>query len=225
MGDSPRHDRPSLGLLAALCIAVLFGGLAIGVALGGLMPLPYGPVGPIQHYVQTQPLAVHIIAVAAFGSSVLLAVYAATASARLRRLGVNGAGPAVALTGGTLAAGSLGLTGLFGWTLSEPEISGDTVLVRALYLLAFLTGGIAHVVALGVLIAGIATSGVAATLLPRPMGWAGIAIASLCELAVLVLVWQSLGPVLPVARVAALTWLLVVAVRLPRRREDSGTRA
>ena len=81
MADSRPHDRPSLVLLAAMCIALLFGGLAIGVALGGLMPLPYGPSGPVQHYVQTQPLAVRIIAVAVFGSSVLLAVYAASISA------------------------------------------------------------------------------------------------------------------------------------------------
>jgi hypothetical protein len=213
----------SLVLLAALCIAVLFGGLAIGIARGGLMPLPYGPIGPVQHYVQTQSAAVHIMAVAVFGSSVLLAVYAATASARLRRLGATGAGPTVALTGGILAAGSLGLTGLLGWTLSRPEITGDTTLVRALYLLTFLTGGVAHVVSLGVLIAGIATSGLAVGLLPRTVAWAGVAIAALCELTMLVLAWQPLGPALPVARVAALAWLLVAAARLPTHRNVSPT--
>jgi hypothetical protein len=221
MADLQEHDGPSLKLLAATCIALLFGGLAIGVALGGLMPLPYGPVGPVQHYVRTQPLAMHIIAVAAFGSSVLLAVYAATASARLRWLGVTGAGPTIAFAGGILAAGSLGLTGLLGWTLSRPEITGDTTLVRALYMLAFLVGGAAHVVALGIFIAGIATSGLAPGLLPRAVAWTGLAIAALCELTMLVLVWQPLGPVLPVARVAALAWLLLAGARLPTRRDGS----
>ena len=222
MADSQRHDGPSLSLLAVTCIALLFGGLTIGVALGGIMPLPYGPVGPIQHYVQTQSLAVRIIAVAVFGSSVLLAVYAAAVSARLRWLGVTGAGPTIALTGGILAAGSLGLTGLLGWTLSRPEIAGDTTLVRALYLLTFLTGGVAHVVALGVLIAGIATSGLAVGL-PRAVVWVGVPIAALCELTTLVLAWEPLGPTLPVARVAALAWLLVAATRLPARRNASAT--
>jgi hypothetical protein len=217
MADS-RHEGPSLSLLAVTCIVLLFGGLAIGVALGGLMPLPYGPVAPIQQYVHTQPLAVRIIAVAAFGSSVPLAVYAAAASARLRWLGVTGAGPTIALTGGILAAGSLGLTGLVGWTLSKPEIIGDITLVRALYLLAFLVGGVAHVVALGVLIAGIATSGLALGLLPRTVARAGLAIAALCELTMLVLAWQALGPALPVARVAALAWLLMAGARMPTRR-------
>jgi hypothetical protein len=221
MADSRLHDGPSLVLLAAMCIALLFGGLAIGVALGGLMPLPYGPIGPVQHYVQTQSLAVHIIAVAVFGSSVLLAVYVGTVSARLRWLGDTGAGPTIALTGGILAAGSLGLTGLLGWTLSRPEITGDTTLVRALYLLTFLVGGAAHVVALGVLIAGIATSGLALGLLPRAVAGVGIVIAAFCELTMLVLAWQPLGPALPVARVAALAWLLVAGARLPTRRSDS----
>jgi hypothetical protein len=223
MADSRPHNGPSLVLLAAMCIALLFGGLAIGVAIGGLMPLPYGPIGPVQHYVQTQSLAIRIIAVAVFGSSVLLAVFAATVSARLRWLGDVGAAPIIALTGGILAAGSLGLTGLLGWTLSRPEITGDTTLVRALYLLTFLVGGAAHVVALGVLIAGIATSGLALGLLPRALAWVGIAIAALCELTMLVLAWQALGPVLPVARVAALAWLLVAGARLPARRSDSAS--
>jgi hypothetical protein len=216
MADSRRHDGPSLSLLAVTCIALLFGGLAIGVARGGLMPLPYGPVAPIQHYVQTQPMAVRIIAVAAFGSSVPLAVYAATVSARLRWLGVTGAGPTIALTGGILAAGSLGLTGLLGWTLSRPEITGDTTLVRALYMLTFLVGGPGHVVALGILVAGVA----AGRRLPRATARTGIAIAAFCELTMLVLAWQSLGPALPVARVAALAWLLVAGARIPTRRND-----
>jgi hypothetical protein len=127
------------------------------------------------------------------------------------------------LTGGTLAAGSLGLTGLLGWTLTRSEITGDTTLVRALYLLTFLTGGVAHVVSLGVLIAGIATSGLAVGLLPRAVAWAGVAIAALCELTMLVLAWQPLGPALPVARVAALAWLLVAAARLPTHRNVSPT--
>jgi hypothetical protein len=199
-------------LLAGLCIGLLFGGLAVGVAVGGIMPLPYGPAAPIQHYVQTQPFALHIVAVAVVGSSVLLAVYAATVSSRLRGLGVTGAGPTVAVVGGTLAAGALAVTGLLGWTMSRPEVAGDPALVRALYYLTFLIGGPGHVVALGILIAGIAAGGV----LPRT----GIAIGALCAMTMLVLAWTALGPILPVARVTALAWLLVAGARLPTRRSD-----
>jgi hypothetical protein len=200
-------------LLAGLCFGLLFGGMGVGVAVGGIMPLPYGPAAPIQHYVQTQSLALHIIAVAVFGSAVLLAIYAAIVASRLRESGVTGAGPTVTVAGGTLAAGALAVTGLLSWTLSRPEISADTTVVSVLYMLSFLIGGPGRVVALGVLIAGMAAGGVVAR--------TGIAIAALCVLTTLVLVWTALGPIVPVARVAALAWLLVAGARLPTRRNPS----
>jgi hypothetical protein len=219
--DVAPEDGPPLAIVAAICIGLLFGGLAIGVALGGVMPLPYGPVAAVERYVRAEPVAVAVIAVAVFGSSVPLAVYAATASARLRQLGVAAPGPMIALTGGILAAGALGLTGLLAWTLSRPEVRRDTALVVALYYLVFLVGGAGHIVALGLLVAGIAAPSLIVGLLPRPLAWAGLAIAGLCELTTLVLVWPVLGPILPVARVSALAWLVVAGARLPLRRNDA----
>jgi hypothetical protein len=204
-----------LALVAAICIGLLFGGLAIGVALGGVMPLPYGPVAAVQHYVRVEPVAVQVIAVAVFASSVPLAVYAATASARLRQLGVAAPAATIALTGGILAAGALGLTGLVAWTLSRPEVSANTALVPALYYLVFLIGGGGHIVALGLLVAGMAVPSLRLGLLSRPLAWAGLAIAGLSEMTTLVLLWPVLGPILPVARVAALAWLVVAGARLP----------
>jgi hypothetical protein len=209
MAATRRYGGASLAVVAATCVAVLFGGLAIGVAIGGMLPLPYGSVAAVQHYVQAQPSALRVIAVAVFASSVALAIYSAMVSARLRQLSA-GAAPTITLAGGILAAGGLGLTGLLGWTLSRTEITGDTSLVRSLYLLAFLIGGPGHIVALGVLVAGMAAAG----RLPRALTRSGVAIAALCELAMLVLVWPMLGPILPVARVAALAWLIVAGARL-----------
>ena len=231
MNDSPgdgtavgrrHHSGPPLALVAAICIGLLFGGLAIGVALGGVMPLPYGPVAAVQQYVRAEPVAVQVIAVAVFASSVPLAVYAATASGRLRQLGVAAPAATIALTGGILAAGALGLTGLVAWTLSRPELSADTALVRALYYLVFLVGGAGHLVALGLLVAGMAVPSLRLGLLSRPLAWAGLAIAGLSELTTLVLFWPVLGPVLPVARVSALAWLVVAGARLPLPRNTIG---
>jgi len=204
--------------LAAICIGLLFGGLVIAGALGGVLPLPYGPADVVWRYVHSQPTAMHVVAVAVFASSVPLAIYAATASARLRQLGVTAPGATIALAGGILAAGSLALAGLLGWILSRPEISADAVLVRALYYLAFLAGGPAHIVALGLLVAGIAVPGLIIGLLPRPLAWAGLAIGVLAELTTLVLIWPVLSVILPVARVAGLLWLLVAGALLPRQR-------
>ena len=203
-----------------ISFGLLLGGLAIGVALGGVMPLPYGPVAAIQAYVSAQPVAVQVVATAAFGSSVPLAIYAATASARLRQLGVIAPGATIALTGGTLAAGALGLTGLLGWTLSRPEVSADTALVRAIYYLVFLVGGPGHIVALGLLVAGMSVPSLILGLIPRTVAWTGLAIAALAELTTLVLVWPQLGVILPIARVSALVWLVVAGALLPLQRKD-----
>lgn len=215
-----RQGGPPLVLLAIASLGLLFAGLVIGVALGGVLPLPYGPADAVWRYVQSQPAAVQVIAVAVFASSVPLAIYAATASARLRQLGVTAPGATIALAGGILAAGALALTGLLGWTLSRPDVSVDVTLVRALYYLAFLSGGPAHIVALGLLVAGIAVPGLIIGLLPRPVAWLGLVIATLAELATLVLIWPVLGVILPIARVSALLWLLVSGGLLPRRRND-----
>ena len=155
-----------------------------------------------------------------FASSVPLAIYAATSSTRLRQLGVTAPGAMIALTGGTLAAGALALAGLLGWTLSRPEVSADTALVRAIYFLVFLVGGPGHIVALGLLVAGMAVPSLVLGLTPRPVAWIGLAIAALAELTTLVLVWPELGLILPIARVSALLWLVLAGALLPLRRTD-----
>ncbi len=210
------RGRPTLALPLVICLGLLFGGLAVGVALGGVMPLPYGPVTAVLAYVRAEPIAVQVVATAVFASSVPLAVYAATAATRLRQLGATGPGATIALVGGTLAAGTLGLTGLLGWTLSRPEVSADTALVRAIYFLVFLVGGAGHIVALGLLVAGMALPSLALRLLPRPLAWIGLTIAALAELTTLVLAWPELGVILPIARVSALAWLVVAGALLPR---------
>lgn len=202
-------------LLSVICVGLLFGGLAIGVALGGVMPLPYGPAAAVTAYVRAQPGALQVIATAVFGSSVPLAIYAAMAGARLRQLGAS-ASAAIALTGGVLAAGSLGLAGLLGWTLSRPEIGADSTLVSAIYYLVFLVGGPGHIVALGVLVGAMAVPSLILRLIPRTVAWMGLVIAVLAELATLVLVWPGLGVILPIARVSALAWLVVAGAAIRR---------
>ncbi|AFC43070.1 hypothetical protein [Mycobacterium intracellulare] len=216
------HRGPPLTPLSLLCVGLLFGGIAIGVGIGGVMPLPYGPVGAVAAYVRAQPTALRVMAVATFASAVPLAIYAATAAARLRQLGAGRAAAAIALTAGALAAGALGLAGVLGWAMSWPEVSADTAVARALYLLVFLTGGPAHIVALGLLVAAMAAP---RGVLPGPLARAGLATAVLAESAAGVLIWPALGVLLPVARVVALTWLVVAGVAITHAAQrDSSSR-
>jgi membrane protein DedA with SNARE-associated domain len=93
----PPHGGPPLSLLAAISLVLLLAGLVIGVALAGVMPLPYGSATAIQDYVAGHHAAAVAIAVGTFGSSIPLAIYAATASARLRQLGITAPGATIAL--------------------------------------------------------------------------------------------------------------------------------
>ncbi len=151
-----------------------------------------------------------------------LTVYAATASARLRQLGVTAPGATIALAGGVLAGGLLALSGLLQWTLARPVVRGNEPVVRALHDLVFLTGGAAHVVFLGLLVAGIAVPGLLLQLLSRPVALAGLVVAGLAELTTLTLIWPALSPLLPVARYPALVWLIAAGLLLPRRRPRRG---
>jgi hypothetical protein len=182
--------------------------------------LPYGSAAEIQAYVAGNHAAAVALAVGTFGSSIPLAIYAATASARLRQLGITAPGATIALAGGLLASAALSLSGLLAWTLSRPEVTSDVALVRALYYLTYLTGGPWHVVTLGLLIAGIAVPGLIVGLLPRAVAWTGLAIAGLAELTAIALIWPGLSPLLPVARFGGLVWLIVAGAMLPLRRRN-----
>lgn len=213
-------------MLAAISLALLLAGLVVGISLGGVMPLPYGSATAIRDYVTDHHAAAVAIAVGTFGSSIPLAIYAATASARLRQLGITAPGATIALAGGLLASTALALSGLTAWTLSRPEVTSDAALVRALYYLTYLTGGPWHVVTLGLLIAGIAVPSLIVGFLPRPIAWTGLVIAVLAELTTLVLIWSALSPLLPVARFTGLIWLIVAGALLPlRRRTNQQARA
>ena len=205
--------------LAAISLVLLLAGLVVGVVrAGGVMPLPYGSATEIQDYVARHHAAAVALAVGTFGSSIPLAVYAATASARLRQLGITAPGATIALAGGLLASTGLALSSLTTWTLSRPEVTSDAALVRALYYLTYLTGGPWHVVTLGLLIAGIAVPGLIVRLMPLPVAWTGLVIAGIAELTTLVLIWPGLSPLLPLARFTGLIWLIVAGALLPLRR-------
>ncbi|HEY3713206.1 MAG TPA: DUF4386 domain-containing protein [Jatrophihabitantaceae bacterium] len=214
----PHQGGPPLGVLAAVSLALLVAGLVTSAALGGTIPSPFGSATSIDHFFLAHPGAAKASGTLAFASSVPLAIYAATASARLRQLGVTAPGATIALAGGLLSASALSLSGLLQWTLSRPAVRGDAALVRALDDLSFLTGGPAHVVALGLLLAGIAVPALILGLLPRALAWVGLVIAGVAELSTVVLIWPSLAVLLPIARFPGLIWLIAAGFLLPHRR-------
>jgi len=147
-----------------------------------------------------------------------LAVFAAAVHARLHQLGVRAAGATIALAGGLLASTFATLSALVQWILSRPGTVGEPGVVRPLHDLAFLAGGPAHVVALGLLLAGIAVPALIVGLLPRWLAIAGLVLAVVAELSTLTLLVPTLGATLPVARVAGMAWLIAAGALLPASR-------
>jgi hypothetical protein len=217
---APRRQQagPPLGVLALVSTGLLLAGLATSAALGGAFPSPYADPAVIAAHFATQPDAVLAGGVLLFGSSVPLAIYAATASARLRQLGVTAPGATIGLVGGVLASGALAASGLLTWTLARPAVREAGPLVRALADLAFLTGGPAHVVFLGLLLAGIAVPALLLGLLSRAVAVAGLVIAAVAELSFLSLAVPALSLLIPLARFPGLVWLVVAGFLLPRQR-------
>ncbi|MFH7596349.1 hypothetical protein WDV06_14765 [Streptomyces racemochromogenes] len=211
---------PPPGILAVVFTALFLAGLVLGTLLAGgdPFPSPFGTTDTVTSYFRDHTGAVQVSGTLQFAASVPLAIYAATVSARLHKLGIRAPGATIALTGGVLASAFLACSGLVTWVLSRPEVAGRAETARALQYLAFGLGGPAHVVLLGLLIAGMAVPGLLAGLLPRALALAGLAIAAVAELSTLVLLTEATAPLLPVARFAGLLWLIAAGFLLPRRR-------
>ncbi|MFD7834601.1 hypothetical protein [Streptomyces sp. NPDC059761] len=211
---------PPPGVLAVVFTALFLAGLVLSTLLAGgdPFPSPFDSTDTVTSYFRDHTGAVRISGALQFAASVPLAIYAATVSARLHKLGVRAPGATIALAGGVLASAFLACSGLVTWVLSRPEVAAHADLVRALQYLAFGLGGPAHVVLLGLLIAGIAVPGLLAGLLPRAFAVAGLTVAAVAELSTLVLLVDGAALLLPVARFAGLLWLIAAGFLLPRRR-------
>lgn len=224
MTDTPptRRDAqggPPLAAVAGVFAALFLAGLVLStVAGGGTFPSPFGDAAAIQAYFAGQPGAVLIGAVFQFGAAVPLVIFASAVYARLHHLGIRAAGATIALAGGLLASAFGMLSALFQWVLTRPATIGEPALVRALHDLAFLAGGPAHVVALGLLLAGIAVPALIVGLLPRWLAITGIAAAVVAELSTLALLDPAFGVLLPLGRFGGMVWLIAAGALLPTTR-------
>lgn len=214
-----RHVGPPL-LAPALTFTVLFvASLILGPVLGsGAIPSPFGDPGAVLSYFQHSATASQVTGFLQFDAAISLGVFTAVAVARMRFLSPNVPGPIISGVGGVLASVFLALNGLLQWVLGQPGMTEQPVLVRALDYLFFLCGGPAHVVTLGLLIAGIAVTALFNGALPRWLGFAGVVIAALAVLSVLTMVVPAVAILLPIARFTGMIWIVATAALLPRAR-------
>ena len=210
---------PPLAVLAVTSTVLFLVGLIASTAMAGTaFPSPSDSAAAIVGYFRYHPDAVTASGFFQFAASVPLAIYAATASSRLRTLGIQAPGAMIAFVGGALAAAFLALSGLVTWTLAQPAVLASPPLVQALHDLAFAAGGPGSVVPSGLLIAGLAVPAAFGALLPRWLAGTGLLIALAAEFSALSLLVNGAAYLLPVARFAGLAWLITAGVLLPKTR-------
>ncbi|MGH3902301.1 MAG: hypothetical protein ACRDTA_29435 [Pseudonocardiaceae bacterium] len=217
--QSRQQDGPPLVLLATVSLLLLIAGIATSAALGGVFPSPFDNDAAIQRYFAEQPNAVLASAVFVFGSTVPLAIYAATTSSRLRTLGVTAPGATIALAGGLISAVMLTLSGLVQWVLSRPTVRTDRRAHRARSarpVLPHWRGRPRRV----------PRSAARRDRRARPPAASSaetacdhrVVIAIVAEVATVSLIWPAASVLLPIARFPGLIWLVVTGLLLPHRR-------
>lgn len=215
----PADAGPPLPAVAGVSAALFVAGLVVPAALSGeAYPAPGGGIDALQSYVSSHSDALRLGSLFHLASSIPLAVFTAAAVARLHALGVRAAGPLIALAGGVLASAALALSASARWALAESGSASSTPVIRVVNDVSYVTGGPWHVMALGLLIAGVAVASAFHRLLPRALWVPGVALAVICELAVLALISDAAAYLLPVGRFGGLVWLIAAGAMLPRSR-------
>lgn len=208
-------------------LAVVHGGLVLLALLVGFIASgpdafvsPYAGAGAVALHAQQDPIAIRVVALIQFGSAVPLGILAATAFARLQRLGVRVPGPSIGFAGGLTASILLMVSAFATFLLSRPELTSDPRLALAFSFTAFVTGGVGYATGLGLLLAGMAVPALILGLLPRWLAWAGLVIAALAELSFLSLAIEPLQFLLPIARFGGIAWLIAAGFLFPVDRRE-----
>lgn len=218
---------PHPGILGLASLGLLVGSLVSMAVLSGgdTITSPFGDTETVAGFFADHGFATRFTAMLQLGSSIPLGIYAATVYARQQRLGVRVPGPGIGFFGGTAAAILLAVSAIITWTQSQPVVSADPELTHALAYVSFAAGGFAHVLGLGLLVAGIAVPGLLLRLLPAWFAWIGLVIAGLAELSFLTMVIEPLQFLIPIGRFGSLIWLVAAGFLLPKTRHSESHHA
>lgn len=203
--------------------AAAFGALTVVAALlGGAGPRPGSTPAEVLAYATANGPVMAAGAAVLLGSAFPLVVFAATLVRRMQRLGITAPGPLMGLAGAVLAAASISVSALVGWTAAQTAFLGDPAITRMLATLWFATGGVGFVAPFGLLLLGIAVPALVKGLLPRVLGWAAAAVGVLALLSTFALFSDVLYPLLPVGRFGGVAVVLATAALLPASRPTRG---
>jgi hypothetical protein len=218
MKHSSGFRGPSIILLASVHIVLFVAGLVAESALrhGASFVTPFAPAEQVRMFFTQSPMAVRVSAFFLFGSAVPLGIFAVTTVSRLRFMGVRAAGTNITLLGGLVAAIALFFSGMAGWVLSVPDVSDSVAVVKAIYFLSFLCGGVLYAIGFGLFAAGVSVTSYFTRLIPRWLTFLGIFIAITGELSWFSLIAYPANFFIPITRFVGFLWMLLAAVALTR---------
>ncbi|HXB31132.1 MAG TPA: hypothetical protein VNW49_14990 [Puia sp.] len=219
--NGEKHYGPHLGVLAIVFVSLFVGSLVIlGVLTKGVFyPRPDWQEDLVKDYFNRFGPLVRIISFLQFGAAIPLGIFTATITSRLKFLGINAAGVNIAQFGGFASSVFLAISGLTGWVLSQPALTAAGNPIRAFQLFGFATGGVGHVTALGLLLAGISVTSGFARLIPRWLVWLGIITAVFAELSSLSLVFPNLTFFIPLGRFPGFIWMIGIGFTLTKSKK------
>lgn len=217
-----RFGGPHAGVVGLVSIALLVSSLIVVAALSGgeTIRSPFGETADVTRIFTEHSTAVRWAAMLQLGSSIPLGIYTAIMHAHSQRLGIRVPGPTIALFGGTVAAVMLAVSAVITWTQSQQPVVASEPLEHALAYASFAAGGIAHVLGLGLIVAGIAIPGLMLRTLPAPFAWVGLAFAVVAEVSFLTMVFEPVQFLIPIGRFGSLIWLVTAGFLLPRARRS-----
>jgi hypothetical protein len=220
MTTTEKHRRTGAPLLPPVLsyLVLTLCAVAVPPIVAGVKP--WTSDHALLEFFQHHSGAAHASAFFTLGSAIPFAVATAVATTRLRTLGLDVPGRIIAQIGGTIAAALLAIAGLSTLALTQDGVADSAPVVRALNGLTFTTGGPGFVVFEGLLVAGVSIAGLLGRVLPKWLGWGGIAVALVSELACLSAAFDGADFLLPVGRFAGLAWLVAIGVLLPSTRRE-----
>jgi len=218
-----RHAGPHLGILAIAYTVLFNAGLCAVSAFGlpfGVKP-PYWP-GPwerpdvIVSYFHTHSTNVLICVFLQIGAQIPLGIFAASIVSRLRFLGIDAAGPNIAIFGGFLAVFDSMASGFTTWAMIHPGVTQDLTITPALNYLSYAWGGPGYSIPMGLLIAGVCVPAAFRKLFPKWLIVFGLFLAVAGELSWLNLIYPKALFLIPLVRFPAFIWLIAAGFLLPK---------
>lgn len=209
------HKGPHLGVVAIVYMALFITGLSFVSSLAPpYFPRPSEPAAAIVQYFRNHAHDVLMCAFFQFCSAIPLGIFTAIVVNKLHILGSRASGNYIALFGGFFNAFSLAFSSMILWVMAYPQIAADENMIRTLYYLMFIIGGVGYSVPLGLLIAAIAIPSWYLKTLPNWITVSGFAIALAGLLSCFYLLIPDFLYLIPLTRFPGFFWLVIVGFKL-----------